>query len=125
MTNPAVAIETNTNPVSWWLAANAVRDPTKHTSANPMTISAGMFLVSVIDSPACGRVVLAWSMGSLGLFLATPTAIPLPAFTAWFNGRTTRCRLPVGQVPAMEGRLVMSTNSVAVVRNQPAPCHGQ
>ena len=28
------------------------QDPTKHTSAKPMTISAGMFLVSVIDSPA-------------------------------------------------------------------------
>jgi hypothetical protein len=33
-------------------------------------------LVSVIDSPACGRVVLAWSTGSLGLFMAAPLATP-------------------------------------------------
>jgi hypothetical protein len=30
---------------------------------------AGMILLSVIDSPACGRVVLEWSTGSFGPFM--------------------------------------------------------
>jgi hypothetical protein len=28
--------------------------------------------LSFIDSPACGRVVLAWSTGSFGPFMGTP-----------------------------------------------------
>jgi hypothetical protein len=28
--------------------------------------------LSFIDSPACGRVVLAWSTGSFGPFIGTP-----------------------------------------------------
>ena len=30
-----------------------------------------------------------WSTGSLGLFMASPSAIPLPVFQAYLHGRTT------------------------------------
>jgi hypothetical protein len=71
MMNPAPASDASVKPTSWWLVANAARHDTNSTRVTPITTSPGMILLSFIDSPACGRVVLAWSMGSFGPFIGT------------------------------------------------------
>ena len=54
--------------------ANAARHATNSIRATPTTMSPGMISLSFIDSPACGRVVLAWSTGSFGPFMVNPLA---------------------------------------------------
>src|ERR1700716_506049 len=72
MMNPAPASDASINPTSWWLVANAARHDTNSTRVTPITTSPGMILLSFIDSPACGRVVLEWSTGSFGPFIGPP-----------------------------------------------------
>jgi hypothetical protein len=72
MMNPAPDSDASVNPTSGWAVANAARHDTNSTRATPITMSPGMILLSFIDSPACGRVVLAWSTGSFGPFIGTP-----------------------------------------------------
>src|SRR5215204_5738083 len=80
MMNPAPDSAASVNPTSWCLVANAARHDTNSTRATPLTMSPGMILLSFLDSPACGRVVLAGSTGSYGPLIGIPhTAYLRPA----------------------------------------------
>jgi len=159
MMNPAPASDASVKPTSWWLVANAARHDTNSTRVTPITTSPGMILLSFIDSPACGRVVLSVVDGILrALHRYSSLGIPTPAQNglistvdlpdAVVRETVTETKVTGGRIlspttprpsetpvsrgrrghppntagPARAGMLIVSTNSISVSRNQPAPC---